>query len=47
MGGICQLAPDRKQDLAALSSRTLICGTLASYLSATLASMILRHTLYL
>lgn len=41
VGGIGQLAPDRRQDLAALGFKALICGTLASYLSATLAGIIM------
>lgn len=41
VGGIGQLAPARRQDLAALGVKALICGTLASYLSATLAGIIM------
>ncbi|NEM98435.1 NupC/NupG family nucleoside CNT transporter [Pontibacter burrus] len=41
VGGIGQLAPERRQDLAALGFKALICGTLASYMSATLAGIIL------
>jgi concentrative nucleoside transporter, CNT family len=41
VGGIGQLAPDRRKDLAALGFKALICGTLASYMSATLAGIIL------
>ncbi|MFD2514788.1 NupC/NupG family nucleoside CNT transporter [Pontibacter locisalis] len=41
VGGIGQLAPERRQDLASLGFKALICGTLASYLSATLAGIIL------
>lgn len=40
VGGIGELAPARRKDLSALGWRALICGTLASYLSATLAGMI-------
>lgn len=40
VGGIGELAPSRRQDLARLGMKALICGTLASYLSATLAGMI-------
>ncbi len=41
VGGIGQLAPERRTDLAKLGFKALICGTLASYLSATLAGMLL------
>ncbi|MBC7922561.1 MAG: NupC/NupG family nucleoside CNT transporter [Ferruginibacter sp.] len=41
VGGIGQLAPERRRDLAALGFRALLCGTLASYLSATLAGMLM------
>jgi len=41
VGGIGQLAPERRKDLATLGFRALICGTLASYLSATLAGMLM------
>jgi len=40
VGGIGELAPDRRKDLARLGFRALICGTLASYLSATIAGML-------
>jgi CNT family concentrative nucleoside transporter len=40
VGGIGELAPTRRKDLAQLGFRALICGTLASYLSATLAGML-------
>jgi CNT family concentrative nucleoside transporter len=40
VGGIGELAPDRRKDLAKLGMRALICGTLASYLSATLAGIL-------
>jgi len=36
IGGISQLAPNRRQDLAELGLKALLCGTLASYLSAIL-----------
>ncbi|HNE30200.1 MAG TPA: nucleoside transporter C-terminal domain-containing protein, partial [Saprospiraceae bacterium] len=39
IGGIGALEPDRRADLARLGFRALIAGTLASYLSATLAGM--------
>ena len=40
IGGIGELAPDRRKDLATLGMKALLCGTLASYLSATLAGII-------
>jgi CNT family concentrative nucleoside transporter len=40
IGGIGELAPERRKDLAKLGMRALLCGTLASYLSATLAGII-------
>ena len=39
IGGISELAPSRRTDLAKLGFRALIAGTLASYMSATLAGM--------
>ena len=41
IGGISALEPSRRADLARLGFRALIAGTLASYLSATLAGMLL------
>lgn len=41
IGGIGELAPNRRTDLAQLGMKALICGTLASYLSATMAGIIL------
>lgn len=41
IGGIGELAPERRADLAKLGIRALISGTLASYLSACIAGMIL------
>ena len=41
VGGIGELAPDRRQDLARLGFKALICGTLASYLSATIAGILI------
>jgi CNT family concentrative nucleoside transporter len=41
IGGIGELAPTRRTDLAKLGFKALICGTLASYLSATLAGLLL------
>ncbi len=40
IGGIGALAPTRRHDLAKLGMRALLCGTLASYLSATIAGML-------
>jgi concentrative nucleoside transporter, CNT family len=42
IGGIGELAPSRRTDLARLGMRALLCGTLASYLSATLAGILVR-----
>lgn len=41
VGGIGELAPGRRADLARLGFRALICGTLASYLSATFAGILM------
>jgi CNT family concentrative nucleoside transporter len=41
VGGIGELAPDRRADLAKLGFKALICGTLASYLSATIAGLLM------
>jgi CNT family concentrative nucleoside transporter len=41
VGGIGELAPERRADLAELGFRALICGTLASYLSATIVGILL------
>lgn len=41
IGGIGALAPERRADLAKLGMRALLCGTLASYLSATIAGILL------
>jgi CNT family concentrative nucleoside transporter len=41
IGGIGQLAPSRRKDLAQLGMKALICGTLASYLSATIAGILM------
>ncbi len=40
IGGIGALAPERRGDLAKLGMKALLCGTLASYLSATIAGML-------
>lgn len=41
IGGIGELAPDRRSDLARLGLKALLCGTLASYMSATIAGILL------
>ena len=41
IGGIGALAPERRADLAKLGMRALIAGTLASYLSATIAGIMM------
>jgi concentrative nucleoside transporter, CNT family len=41
LGGIGALAPSRKADLARLGLKAMICGTMASYISATLAGILL------
>jgi len=40
VGGIGEIAPNRRADLAKLGLRALICGTLASYMSAAIAGII-------
>lgn len=40
VGGIGELAPERRKDLAKLGFKALICGTLASYMSATIAGIL-------
>jgi CNT family concentrative nucleoside transporter len=40
IGGIGALVPERRTDLAKLGLKALLCGTLASYLSATLAGIV-------
>ncbi|EKE02901.1 MAG: hypothetical protein ACD_20C00317G0036 [uncultured bacterium] len=40
IGGIGELAPNRKKDLARLGVKALICGTMASYMSATIAGIL-------
>ena len=42
IGGIGALAPTRKQDLARLGFRALIAGTLANYLAAAIAGLLLN-----
>jgi concentrative nucleoside transporter, CNT family len=41
IGGIGALAPDRKADLARLGLKAMLCGTMASYISASLAGILL------
>jgi CNT family concentrative nucleoside transporter len=41
IGGIGELAPERRADLARLGLKALLAGTLASYMSACLAGMII------
>ena len=41
IGGIGALIPERRADLAKLGMKALLCGTLASYLSATLAGILM------
>lgn len=41
IGGIGALAPERRADLAKLGLKALFCGTLASYLSATIAGLLM------
>lgn len=41
IGGIGELAPERRSDLAKLGIKALFCGTMASYLSATIAGLLM------
>ena len=41
IGGIGELEPSRKQDLAKLGYKALMCGTLTSYISAAIAGLLL------
>ena len=41
LGGIGALAPNRKADLARLGLKAMLCGTMASYISASLAGILL------
>jgi CNT family concentrative nucleoside transporter len=41
IGGIGALAPERKDDLARLGFRALIAGTLANFMTACIAGMLL------
>lgn len=40
VGGIGELAPSRRKDIAKLGIKALICGTMASYMSATIAGIL-------
>jgi CNT family concentrative nucleoside transporter len=42
IGGIGELAPTRRADLARLGLKALLCGTLASYLSASIAGILME-----
>lgn len=42
IGGIGALAPSRKQDLARLGFRAVLAGTMANYLAAAIAGLLLR-----
>ena len=41
IGGIGELVPDRRKDLSSLAWYALLCGTLTSYLSATIAGLLM------
>lgn len=41
IGGIGALAPERRADLARIGLKALLCGTLASYLSASIAGILM------
>jgi len=41
IGGIGAIAPTRKADLARLGLKAMVCGTMASYISASLAGILL------
>ena len=41
IGGIGELAPNQRKNLARLSIKALICGTLVSYISAAMAGILL------
>src|SRR5690606_13258687 len=41
IGGIGTLASERRTDLAKLGMKALVCGTLASYLSASIAGILI------
>ncbi len=41
VGGIGEIAPSRRQDIARLGLKALLCGTMASYLSAAIAGLLI------
>jgi Nucleoside permease len=41
LGGICAMAPDRKKDLAKLVTKAMFGGAIASWLTATIAGLLL------
>lgn len=43
VGGIGEIAPNRRKDLAKLGFKALLCGTMASYLSATIAGILASY----
>jgi CNT family concentrative nucleoside transporter len=43
LGGIGVLIPDRRRDLARLGLRAMIAGTLANFLSACIAGILVAH----
>ena len=43
IGGIGEMAPERRKDLAELGIRAMICGTMASYVSAAWAGILLTQ----
>ena len=43
LGGIGGIAPDRRSDLAKLGLRAVIGGTLAAFMTATVAGIMLRE----
>ena len=44
IGGVGGMAPDRKHDLAKVGMRAMVCGTLASYLSACIVGIMHTET---
>jgi len=40
VGGIGEMVPERRKDLATLGFKAMLCGTLSSYLSACIAGML-------
>ncbi|HCU89866.1 MAG TPA: NupC/NupG family nucleoside CNT transporter [Gammaproteobacteria bacterium] len=47
IGGVGGMAPDRRHDLARLGLRAMLCGTLASYLSASIAGILYARSIAL